>query len=65
MAQPIFTNLGMYIIAPELIPMAYFINPSYRSLSIWVSFIFARQRISEKVIAAMNTHATVEEMFDA
>jgi hypothetical protein len=32
MAEPIFTKLGMYIMAPELISTAYFINPFHQTL---------------------------------
>jgi hypothetical protein len=61
MAERIFIKLGMYIMAPELISTAYFINPSNQS----VSPIVARQRLGKNVIAATNTHETIEELFDA
>jgi hypothetical protein len=35
MPEPIFMKLGMYIMAPEPILAAYFINPSYQ-FSLWV-----------------------------
>jgi hypothetical protein len=40
---PVFTKLGMYIMAPELISTAYFINPSRQSVSVCVPSIVARQ----------------------
>jgi hypothetical protein len=66
MPEPIFMKLGMYIIAPEPISAAYFINPSYQSAFLYeyILPIVARQRLSKNVIAAMNAHATVEELLD-
>jgi hypothetical protein len=53
---------------PEHISTAYFINASHQSLclyvSVYVSSIVARQRLGKKVIAATNTHATIEELLD-
>jgi hypothetical protein len=37
MAEAVFMKLGMYIMAPELISKAYFINPSHQSVSVFVS----------------------------
>jgi hypothetical protein len=34
--EPIFMNLGMYIMAPEPILMVYFINPTHQSLCLYV-----------------------------
>jgi hypothetical protein len=59
-------KLGMYIMAPEPIPMAYFINPSHQSMSLYVHpLIVARQLLSKNVTVATNTDATVEELLDA
>jgi hypothetical protein len=55
----------MYIMAPDPISTAYFINPSYQSVSVCVSLIVARQRLGKNVTAATNTHATIEEFLDA
>jgi hypothetical protein len=38
MPEPIVMKLGMYIMAPEPISMAYFINPSHQSVSVCVFF---------------------------
>jgi hypothetical protein len=49
MAEPIFMKLGMYIMAPEPISTAYFINPSHQSVCLYVSPpIVARQRKGKK-----------------
>jgi hypothetical protein len=46
--EPIFMNLGMYIIAPEPISTAYFINLSHQSVCLYVyPFIIARQRLGK------------------
>jgi hypothetical protein len=57
-------KLGMYIMAPEPISTAYFIDPSHQSVSVSVSPIVARQRLDKNFTAAMNTHA-IEELVDA
>jgi hypothetical protein len=36
MTEPIFMKLGMYIMAPEPISVAYFINPSHQSARLHV-----------------------------
>jgi hypothetical protein len=36
MPEPIFMKLGMYIMAPEPISSAYFINPSHQSVCLYV-----------------------------
>jgi hypothetical protein len=59
-------KLGLYIMAPEPISVAYFINPSHQSMCLCVSLLgkgsvkfippfIARQRLSEHVPAATNT----------
>jgi hypothetical protein len=57
MAEPVFTKLGIYIMAPQPISTAYFINPSHQSVCMHVNpFIIPRQRFGENVTAATNTH---------
>jgi hypothetical protein len=36
MAEPVFMELGMYIMAPEPISTAYFINPSHQYVCLYV-----------------------------
>jgi hypothetical protein len=65
-----------YVMAPEPISKAYFINPSHQSVCLYVHPplvcrqqlcrnppIGARQRLGNYVIAATNTHATTEKLF--
>jgi hypothetical protein len=55
-----------YIMAPEPISMAYFINPTHQSVCLYVyPPIIARQQLSRNITAAMNTHATINELLDA
>jgi hypothetical protein len=70
MPKPVFMKLGMYIMAPEPISTAYFINPSHQSVSVCVYLLsllgkgsvkcippfVARQRLGKNVTAATNTH---------
>jgi hypothetical protein len=59
MPEPIFMKLGLYIMEPEPISMAYFINSSHQSVSVCLSPLpllgnssvntFPRQRIYEKI----------------
>jgi hypothetical protein len=57
MPEQMFMELGMYIITPELISAAYFINPSHQFVCLCVyPSTFARHRLSENVTTAMNTH---------
>jgi hypothetical protein len=71
--EQIFMKLGMYIVAPEPISTAYFLNPSHQSVSVsllplpgkgsvkCILAFPARQQLDKKnVNAATNTHATVE-----
>jgi hypothetical protein len=49
MSGSVFKKLGMYIMAPEAISTAYFINPSHQSLCLYINhLIVARQRLSKK-----------------
>jgi hypothetical protein len=64
MREPIFMKLGMYIIAPEPISTAYFINPSHQSVCLYVyPLIVAKQRLGRRILAATNTHV-IEELLD-
>jgi hypothetical protein len=66
MPEPIFMKLDMYNMAPEPTSTAYFINPSHLLVCLYVSPpIVARQRFGKNIIAAANTHSTIEEMLDA
>jgi hypothetical protein len=51
MAEPVFMKLGMYVIAPETISTAYFLNLSDQSLCLFVyPLIVARQRLGKKTL---------------
>jgi hypothetical protein len=53
MPETIFMKLGIYIMAPESISTAYFINPSHQSLCYHVHHpIVARQRLGKNITAA-------------
>jgi hypothetical protein len=56
-------KVGMHIMAPELISLAYSLSPSL-SVCMCIQPV-ARQRLGEIVAAATNTHATVEELLHA
>jgi hypothetical protein len=56
MPQPIFKKLGVYIMAPEPISTAYFINPSLQSLCQYMyPHIVARQQLGKNITATTNT----------
>jgi hypothetical protein len=55
---------GMYIVAPEPVSTAYFINSSYQSVSLYVYPIVASQQLGKIVTTATNTQATIEEFLD-
>jgi hypothetical protein len=62
MPEPIFMKLGMYIMVPEPISTAYFLNASDQSVYLYVyPPIVARQRLSKNFTATTNTHTTIEE----
>jgi hypothetical protein len=61
--EPIFLKLAVYIMTPEPISTAYFINPSHQSLCLYI--YVARQRLGKNVAAATNTHVTIKELLDA
>jgi hypothetical protein len=55
MPEPMFTELDVYIMAPEPNLTAYFIDPSPQSVRLYVyRFIVARQRFGKHVPAATN-----------
>jgi hypothetical protein len=59
-------KLGMYIMAPEPISTAYFINPLPSvCVSMCIPPIVARQRLGKNVTAATKTQTTTEELLDA
>jgi hypothetical protein len=59
MPETIFIKFGMYIMSPEHISTAYFINPSHQSVYLYVyPPVVAKQRLGKNVTAATNTHAT-------
>jgi hypothetical protein len=65
MPEPIYLELGMYIMAPEPISAAYFINPSHQSVCLYVyPRIVARQRLGKSVTTETNTDAAIEELLD-
>jgi hypothetical protein len=55
----------MYITALEPISKAFVINPPISLCVCMCICIFARQRLCKNFNAAMNTHATIEELLDA
>jgi hypothetical protein len=56
MPEPVFMKLGMHIMAPEVISMAYFINTSHQSVCIYVyPLIVARQRLVKHIPTGANT----------
>jgi hypothetical protein len=64
MSEPIHMKRGMYIMAPESISAAHFINPSHQSVSMCIPPVIATQGLVKNVTATMNTHAKVEELLD-
>jgi hypothetical protein len=66
MPEPIIVKRGVYIVALDPISAAYFINPSHQAVYLYVySPVVARQWLGKNVIAATNTHVTIEELLDA
>jgi hypothetical protein len=55
MPEPIFMEFGMYIMAPEPISTAYFVNPSRQFICMFIPPFFARQRLGKHVPAAKST----------
>jgi hypothetical protein len=73
MAEPIFMKFGMYIMAPEPILTAYFINLSHQSACLYMYPLIVarqwlgknppdvgRQWLDKNVTAAHNTHGTIK-----
>jgi hypothetical protein len=59
-------KLGMYIIAPDSISKAVFINLHHQFVCLYVyPSVVAMQRHSKNIAAAKDTRATVEELLDA
>jgi hypothetical protein len=59
-------KLGMYIMTPEPISTAYFINPSHESLCLYVyPPIVASQLLGKNITVATNAQATIEEWLNA
>jgi hypothetical protein len=79
MPEPIFTKLGIYNIATELISTAYFINPSNPSVCLcvqpsydyketaWLSLSLLSMlgNGSVNTLPWQRIHATIEELLDA
>jgi hypothetical protein len=56
----------MYILTPDPMLTAYFINPSHQSVCLRVyPNIVVRQLLGKIVNTVTNTHATIEELSDA
>jgi hypothetical protein len=72
-----FVKLGVYIMTPDHISTAYFINPSHLYTYMCIPLlllgndsvkcppIVARQRLGENFIAATCTHGRTEDLLDA
>lgn len=59
-------KLAIYIMVPEPITMAYFINPSNQPVCQYVYLpLIARQQLGKNVTVATNTHTTIQELLDA
>jgi hypothetical protein len=56
-SEPVLMELGMNVILPEPILMAFLMNPSCQALCLYVyPSRFARRRYGKDVTAATNTH---------
>jgi hypothetical protein len=65
MSQSIFMKLGdMYIMAPELISTAYFINPSRQTVCLCILTFIARQRLGKHHPMPTNIRK-INELLDA
>jgi hypothetical protein len=63
MPEPICVKLGMYIMAPEHISMAYFINRPHQSACLYVHpHIIARQWLHKNVTVATSIHAAIKKI---
>jgi hypothetical protein len=64
MPEPVFMKLGMYIMAPEPISTAYFINPSHQSVCLYVYPLLLLGSGSVETLPWQQIHATIEELLD-
>jgi hypothetical protein len=62
MPEPVFVKLGMYIMAPEHISMAYSINLSHQSVSVSVYPRSLLDNGSMSTLPRQRIHATIEEL---
>jgi hypothetical protein len=59
-------KIDMYIMTLESISKLHIINTSHLYVCLYVySLIVARQRLGRNMMAAKNTHATIQKMLDA
>jgi hypothetical protein len=66
MLELIFMKPDIYIMAPEPISTAYFINPSHLSVCVYMYLhIVGRQGVGKNVTTVMNIRATIDKLFDA
>jgi hypothetical protein len=65
MPEPVFMKFGMYIMAPEPLSTAYFINPSHQSVSICVSFPSILGNGSVYTFPLQRIHVTIKDLLDA
>jgi hypothetical protein len=63
MLEPIFMKRGMYIMAPEPISTAYFINPSHQSVSVCVSLLSLPGKGSVKCIPPFSARQRLGNTF--
>jgi hypothetical protein len=61
----IFIKFGLYIMAPEPISAAYFINPSHRSVYLYVSLLSLQGNGSANTFLRQRIIVTIEELLDA
>jgi hypothetical protein len=59
MSEPVFMKIGMYIMAPEPISRAYFINPIHRSACLYVYSLTLLGNGPVKTLLRQRTHATI------
>jgi hypothetical protein len=65
MPEPIFMKLGMYVMVPEPISAAYFINPTHQSVCLYV-YTYSRYRCQATALLTEPLQsATIEELLDA
>jgi hypothetical protein len=58
-------NLGMHVMTPEPVSTEYFVNPSYKSVCLYLyPLIVARQWPDKNITATMNAHATIKQFLD-